>query len=424
MDKFLDKIFFRSKNLNYISKNIKNISENTPAKKIFEAINNYSENSELRFVGGCIRKIINREEVDDIDLATNITPDEVCDALNKHQIKFFESGKEHGTITAVINEKNYEITSLRKDVATDGRHAKVEFTSDWKEDSKRRDFTINAIYSDSLGNLFDPQNGKLDLNKGVLKFIGDPEKRIQEDYLRILRYFRFHINYSNENHKTEIIKIFKKNIRGISNLSAERLLDEFKKIVKSKNFLKLFEDQESLEILEIVFPQFKNINHFKKLNSFSSKVIGNFDFIFVIALLIIDETDNTDYFIYKFKISKKDQKRLKLIHYFFKEKVNIKSFTEKNFNKIFYYNGRQTVIDIINFKLFYSSKVENKLLKLLKIYENKTLPELKIGANILMSKYKIPEGKILGNKLKLIEETWVQNGFQISDKQVEKIAKS
>ena len=145
MDKFLDKIFFRSKNLNYISKNIKNISENTPAKKIFEAINNYSENSELRFVGGCIRKIINREEVDDIDLASNITPDEVCDALNKHQIKFFESGKEHGTITAVINEKNYEITSLRKDVATDGRHAKVEFTSDWKEDSKRRDFTINAV---------------------------------------------------------------------------------------------------------------------------------------------------------------------------------------------------------------------------------------------------------------------------------------
>ena len=104
--------------------------------------------------------------------------------------------------------------------------------------------------------------------------------------------------------------------------------------------------------------------------------------------------------------------------------MNIKSFTEKNFNKIFYYNGRQAVIDIINFKLFYSSKVENKLLKLLKIYENKTLPELKIGANILMSKYKIPAGKILGNKLKLIEETWVQNGFKISDKQVEKIAKS
>ena len=104
--------------------------------------------------------------------------------------------------------------------------------------------------------------------------------------------------------------------------------------------------------------------------------------------------------------------------------MNIKSFTEKNLNKIFYYNGRQTVIDIINFKLFYSTKLENKLLKLIKIFKNKELPELKIGANILMSKYKIPEGKILGNKLKLIEETWVQNGFQISDKQVEKIVKS
>ena len=91
MINLIDKIFLRTKNLNYISENIKNISENTPAKKIFEAINNYSKNSELRFVGGCIRKIINREEVDDIDLATNITPDEVCEALNKHQIKFKET---------------------------------------------------------------------------------------------------------------------------------------------------------------------------------------------------------------------------------------------------------------------------------------------------------------------------------------------
>ena len=376
------------------------------------------------FVGGCVRNHLQSKKIEDIDIATVFTPSELKKKLQNSKFKIIDTGLEHGSVTVLSDNKKFEFTTLRKDIKTDGRHAEIETIDDWKEDSKRRDFTINAIYSDGLGNLFDPQNGKLDLNKGVLKFIGDPEKRIQEDYLRILRYFRFHINYSNENHKTEIIKIFKKNIKGISNLSAERLLDEFKKTVKSKNFLKLFEDQQSLEILEIVFPQFKNINHFKKLNSYSSKVISNFDFIFVIALLIIDETDNTDYFIYKFKISKKDQKRLKLIHYFFKEKVNIKSFTEKNFNKIFYYNGRQTVIDIINFKMFYSSKVDNKLLKLLKFYENKTLPELKIGANILMSKYKIPEGKILGNKLKLIEETWVQNGFQISDKQVEKIVKS
>ena len=424
MNNIISKLFNLTKKLNQKELSFQKIKNSTKILKIFQSISSYSEWSEVRYVGGCVRKILNNENYDDIDLATNLDPQQIKECLNANNIKFFETGIKHGTITATIEKQNFEITSLRKDIATDGRHAEVLFTKDWNEDSSRRDFTINSIYADIDGNIFDPNDGANDLKNGIVRFIGNPEKRIKEDYLRILRYLRFFSTYSLKDHQPEIKKSIMQNISGVVGLSKERLLDEFKKTVKSKNFLKLFEDQQSLEILEIVFPQFKNINHFKKLNSFSSKVISNFDFIFVIALLIIDETDNTDYFIYKFKISKKDQKRLKLIHYFFKEKVSIKSFTEKNFNKIFYYNGRQTVIDIINFKLFYSSKVENKLLKLLKIYENKTLPELKIGANILMSKYKIPEGKILGNKLKLIEETWVQNGFQISDKQVEKIAKS
>ena len=143
----------------------------------------------------------------------------------------------------------------------------------------------------------------------------------------------------------------------------------------------------------------------------------------MISLLVIDGTDNADYFLYKFKISNKDQKRIKFIDNFFKQKVNINYFTEKNLNKFFYFNGRQAVTDIISFKLFTSKKLEKKFVKLLDFYNNKTLPTLPVGANILMSKYNIPEGKVLGNKLKMIEEIWVQNGFQISDKQVQKIAK-
>ena len=126
----------------------------------------------------------------------------------------------------------------------------------------------------------------------------------------------------------------------------------------------------------------------------------------------------------KFNLSKKDQKRLKSINSFYKENVNVKYFNEKNFNKIFYYNGKQTVIDFINFKLFSSVKVEKKLLKLIEIYKNKILPTFPISAKTIMAKYNIPEGKTLGNKLKLIEETWVDNKFQISDKQIQKIIKS
>ena len=424
MNNLLDRIFFRSKNLDYISQNLKDITNQTPANKIFEAINNYSESSEVRYVGGCIRKVIKKETVEDIDLATNLKPDEVCEALKNKDINFYETGIDHGTVTAIIDKYRYEITSLRKDIKTDGRHAKVQFSLDWKEDAARRDFSINSIYSDGEGNLFDPNNGKKDLDEGSINFIGDTEDRIKEDYLRILRYIRFFINYSDNKHKPETIKIIKRNIDGISKLSSERLLDELKKLTKSNGFIKLFKDKESLELIEIIFPQLKNLKRFKKLNSYANDNLFKIDFIFLLSLMIIDETDNTDYFFYKFNISKKDQKRLKLINLFYKEKITIKNFTEKNLNKIFYFNGKQAVCDIINFKLFTSSKVEKKLIKLMKTYQDKVIPAMPVEANLLMNKYNIPEGKILGSKLKMIEEIWVNNNFNISDKQVEKIAKS
>ena len=424
MNNFLDKIFFRSRNLDYISQNLFNLTNQTPANKIFEALNAYADNSEVRYVGGCVRKIIKKQIVDDIDLATNLKPSEVCDALKKKEINYYETGIDHGTITAIIDKNKYEITSLRKDVSTDGRHAKVEFSLDWKEDAARRDFSINSIYSDKDGNLFDPYDGKKDLENGNIKFIGDAENRIKEDYLRILRYVRFFINYSNQSHDPKIIKIIKINIDGVSKLSSERLLDEFKKLTRSSAFLKIFKDEICLEIIKMIFPQLKNLDNFKKLNSYAQDNLSKVDFIFLLSLMIVDGSDNTDYSIYKFNLSKKDQKRLKSIDFFYKDVVDIKNFNEKNFNKIFYYNGKQTVLDIINFALFTSIKVEKKLLKLIEIYKNKILPSFPVGANMIMTKYNIPEGKMLGSKLKLIEEKWVQNSFKISEKQIQKIIKS
>ena len=197
MKNFLDTIFFRSNNLNYISQSIRDLTKNTPANKIFKAINSYSSDSEVRFVGGCIRKIINKEIVNDIDMATNLDPQKVCEVLKENKIDYYETGIEHGTITALIEGYKFEITSLREDILTDGRHAKVKFSKNWKEDALRRDFTINSIYADEDGNLFDPFEGKKDLENGFVNFIGDADKRIKEDYLRILRYLRFFAHYSN-----------------------------------------------------------------------------------------------------------------------------------------------------------------------------------------------------------------------------------
>ena len=211
MIKFLDKFFSRANNLDYIAQGFKDLLKNTPAKKIFDAINKFSSNSEIRYVGGCVRKIIQKENVDDIDLATNLNPQQVCEALKNNNLSFYETGIEHGTITAVIDDYRFEITSLREDVETDGRHAEVKFSTDWKKDALRRDFSINAIYSDTEGNLFDPFNGKEDLENGLVKFIGNPEQRIKEDYLRILRYLRFFLNYSNHKHNPHTLRIIKKN---------------------------------------------------------------------------------------------------------------------------------------------------------------------------------------------------------------------
>ena len=421
MNNLLDKIFFRALNLNYINLGFKNIKKETEIEKIFRAIHSFSANSEIRYVGGCVRKIINKENFDDIDLAVNLNPKDVCEALNKNDIKYYESGIEHGTITALINNIKFEITSLRKDVDTDGRHAKVEFSDNWKEDASRRDFTINAIYADIDGSLFDPFDGKKDLENGKIIFIGNAEIRIKEDYLRVLRYIRFFLNYSKAKHEPSVIKIIKKNLAGVSSISPERLLDELQKLVRSKGFSKLTKDKDSLEIINLVFPQLKNISLFRKLNSFAIKNLTKVDFILLLSLMIIDGTDNVDYFIYKFNLSKKDQKRLLFLNNFYSKKITSTSFSEKNLNKILYFKGREALIDVIYFKIFKSNKVESKLIKLIKIFKEKDIPVLPLKADILMEKYQIPEGKELGIKLKAIEEIWTNNNFKISEKEVQKI---
>ena len=421
MKNFLDKIFFRSNNLDLLSQKIKDLTQKTPSNKIFDAINSYSSESEVRYVGGCIRKLISKEKVDDIDLATNLEPKQVCEAFKKNNINYYESGIEHGTITALEDDYKFEITTLRKDIFTDGRHAKVQFSKDWKEDASRRDFTINSIYSDKDGNLFDPYDGKKDIENGFVNFIGDTDKRIKEDYLRILRYLRFFLNYSKHPHNLETIKKLKLNISGISKLSKERLLDELKKIAKIDTLEKLSKDKLSLDLILNIFPEFKNIKIFSKLSASNKNILKDQDFIFLLSLMIIDYTDNTDYFLFKFIISKKDQKRIKIIDNFYKEKISTKTFTEKNMNKVFYYHGKQATLDILNFRLIKSKKADNDLIKLIKHYEDSVVPIMPISANLLMQKYEIPQGKQLGEKLRLIEEEWVKNNFIISDHKLDKI---
>ena len=327
-------------------------------------------------------------------------------------------------MTAIINDKKFEITSLRKDIFTDGRHAKVQFSDNWQEDASRRDFTINCIYSDINGNLFDPFNGSNDLKNGKLNFIGNPEKRIKEDYLRILRYIRFFLNYSKRDHDLNVKKIIKQNINGVISLSNERLLDELKKLVLSKGFLKLYKDKFCLEIILLIFSQLKNIKIFSTLNDYAIKNYFSKDFIFLLSLMIIDETDNTDYFLYKFNLSNQDKQRINFLKNIFSNPVTSNTFLEKNLWKIFYYNGKNSLEDMVNFQIFKSKKIDNNLIKLGEFFNLQSQPVFPVKAKKLMEKYNLKENKNLGLKLKEMENIWVNNSFKISEKEIEKIIKN
>ena len=420
----INKFFSFSKHLDSKPSSFKELKKKKEIKKLFLAIENYSEDSEIRYVGGCVRKILNNEIVDDIDFAVNLKPEECSAALKENNIKFFEIGISHGTIIAVIDSYKFEITSLRKDLITDGRHAKVAFTSDWQEDASRRDFTINAIFSDIHGNLYDPFDGKKDLEIGKIKFIGDADKRIKEDYLRILRYIRFFLNYSKTEHNDKIRKIIKQNLNGISNISSERLLDEFKKLIISSSFLKLFKDPFCLELINLIFPQFKNLDIFKNLNKFAEINIKKVDFIFLISLMLIDNTDNVEYFLFKFNISSIDKKRILFLNKFYNKEINKNYFSKNNLWKIFYYNGKQALFDLIYFEIFKSKKINKKLIALLEYFKDKEVPVFPVKAVNLMEKYNIPEGKQLGLKLKKIEEQWIKNDFTVLDNEIDQIFKN
>ena len=166
-------------------------------RALIEALNGARADS-ARFVGGCVRNTLMGREVDDIDVATQLTPDQVTEIATQAGFAAHPTGIEHGTVTVVVNHAPFEVTTLRRDVSTDGRRATIAFTESWEEDAQRRDFRLNALYADATGAIHDPTGGGLDdVRAGRVIFIGDAATRIKEDNLRILRFFRFNDWYAN-----------------------------------------------------------------------------------------------------------------------------------------------------------------------------------------------------------------------------------
>ena len=194
------------------------------ARRLFAALG--ARGIVARFVGGCVRNAVLGRAIDDIDLAVDKPPDVVMAALEAAKIKVIPTGLRHGTVTAIADSRVFELTTLRRDVETDGRRAVVAFTDDWLADAGRRDFTFNALYADLDGTLYDPFEGRADLAAGKVRFIGDPDQRIAEDRLRVLRYFRFHAWYGKPPLDGPGFEACRRNASTLGALSGERVRKE------------------------------------------------------------------------------------------------------------------------------------------------------------------------------------------------------
>ena len=203
---------------------------------------------QVRFIGGCVRDILLDRSVTDIDLATNLLPDAVQAILEKHHIHYFTIGKEFGTITAIVNSEQIEITTLRQDLNCDGRYAQVKFTDDWHKDAQRRDFTVNALSADIDGKIYDYFDGLNDLKQYKIRFIGNAEERIQEDYLRILRFFRFSAYFARTLDE-EGLKAASKYAEKLKDISSTRIRSELNKIFTAEHGLAIIKLMDKQQIL-------------------------------------------------------------------------------------------------------------------------------------------------------------------------------
>ena len=379
-----------------------------------------SKNKEVAmFVGGCVRNHLQSKKIEDIDIATIFTPDELKKKLHNSKFKIVDTGLDHGSVTIILENKKFEFTTLRKDIKTDGRHAEIENIDDWKEDSKRRDFTINAIYLNKNGKIFDPQQGINDLNENIVKFIGDPQTRIEEDFLRIIRFLRFTIQY-NSPVELSTIQAIKLKLNGIKNLSKERVLSELIKILNLENFFKIVDNHKLIQLFTLVFPELKNIHRLRNFNLIKN-YIDNSEILFL-SILLMDFKDNHEYFSHKYKVSNKINENLLLLGNKFRETKADKEFFKKNLKINLYEIGLKNMKILYCLLLLEKNKISDEEIISFQSLDKISIPEFPFDGKLLIKKG-IQEGKKIGSILSEAKKIWVRNDFYLSSDDLEKIIK-
>jgi poly(A) polymerase len=263
-----------------------------------------------RFVGGCVRNTLMGREVDDIDIATQLTPDRVTEVAHAAGFAAHPTGIEHGTVTVVVKSRPFEVTTLRRDVSTDGRRATVAFTESWEEDAQRRDFRMNALYADASGAVHDPTGGGLDdARAGRVIFIGDAHQRIKEDYLRILRFFRFNAWYARGPLDPQGLHACADLVAGLDTLSVERIWKETKKMLGAPDPRAAWEGMKAIEVRARALPELANDERLHALCTLDADLMLPVDAMTRVASALTD-AESAKALSRRLKLSNEERDRL------------------------------------------------------------------------------------------------------------------
>ena len=394
-----------------------NFLQDKTCKKILSLLNKKKDTT--RFVGGCVRDSLIGVETKDIDIATKLEPNDVVNILTSASIKVIPTGIDHGTVSVFSKNFNFEITTLRSDISTDGRHAEVMFSESWEKDSLRRDFTINSIYLKQNGDIYDPHNGIQHLKERKIIFIGDPNERLNEDYLRILRFFRFNTFYGNDNLKlsNNSIKACAKNKNKLKKLSSERIHNEFFKILNSANPYFVINVMKKIGILDILFEKKVETKFFKKLLSIEKKNSITTDQILRFVSLVPNIKKNHLSNFKMFNFSKKDKQKLLLLT---NQEFKIHNKLKKNeIERILYSIDKQSLVSLVvlSWALSANKTINKDWMSILSQISKINVPTFPLKALDLLN-FGLKEGPIIGEIFKEIEQEWIDSSFELNKEEL------
>ena len=364
-----------------------------------------------RFVGGCVRNALLNRPVDDIDIATVLTPDQVVAALKAGGLRAVPTGIEHGTVTAISQSQPFEITTLRRDVSTDGRRASVAFTLDWAEDAARRDFTLNALYAGRDGTIHDPTgHGVADGRAGRIVFVGDPAQRLREDYLRILRFFRFTAWFGQGEPDAAALAACAAMTDGLGQLSAERIAKELLKLLAADDPRAAVALMDQAAVLSVIVPEATNLVRFAALVEIEADHLFENDPLLRLSALLPDDQLAAGRLAQRLRLSNADRDRLVAA---LSAQPKLKSWmSPREIRRHVYQDGLATFRD--RAKLGWAAAPRTAATiqwrGMIALAEGWTRPVFPLTGDDVI-KAGAPKGPLVGQVLREVEDWWIDHDF-------------